>query len=215
MTTRLGCSCFLVVLIVPALLGQTPEKPAWKSLFDGRTLDGWKSSEFPGSGKVYVKDGAVYMEAGQPMTGITYARSDFPRLDYEVTLEGMKIEGDDFFATTTFPVGDDYCSLVVGGWGGGIVGLSSLNYLDASMNETTKNLEFAKNRWYPIRIRVTKNRIQAWISDEQVVDVDTTDKTISIRGECRRCRPFGIATYRTTGAVRNIKVRTLTEPDKP
>jgi len=215
MTTRLGCSCFLVVLIVPALLGQGQEKPAWKSLFDGRTLDGWKSSEFPGSGKVYVKDGAVYMEAGQPMTGITYACSDFPRMDYEVTLEGMKIEGDDFFATTTFPVGDDYCSLVVGGWGGGIVGLSSLNYLDASMNETTKNLEFAKNRWYPIRIRVTKNRIQAWISDEQVVDVDTTDKTISIRGECRRCRPFGIATYRTTGAVRNIKVRTLTEPDKP
>ena len=103
------------------------------------------------------------------MTGITYARNDFPRLDYEVRLEARKLRGDDFFATTTFPVGDDYCSLVVGGWGGGIVGLSSLNQLDASMNETTKNLEFAKERWYTIRIRVKSGRIQAWIDDEQVV----------------------------------------------
>lgn len=190
------------------------DKPTWKTLFDGRSLEGWKSSEFVGTGKVFLRNGAVVLEAGEPMTGITYAREDFPRIDYEVRLEARKLDGDDFFATTTFPVGEDYCSLVVGGWGGGIVGLSSLNQLDASMNETTKNMEFAKGRWYTIRIRVMKGRIQAWINNEQVVDADTTDKQISIRGECRRSRPFGIATYRTTGEVKNIQVRKLEESEK-
>lgn len=207
------------VLLMGSGLGLTggheaKDKPVWKTLFDGKSLDGWKSSEFPGSGKVLLRNGVVVLEAGEPMTGITYARDDFPRIDFEVQLEARKLQGDDFFATTTFPVGDDYCSLVVGGWGGGIVGLSSLNQLDASMNETTRNTEFAKERWYTIRIRVTKGRIQAWINDEQVVDADTTDKQISIRGECRRSRPFGIATYRTTGEIRAIKVRRLEDSEK-
>jgi hypothetical protein len=197
------------------LPGEEPkDKPTWKTLFDGKSLEGWKSSEFVGTGKVFLRKGVVVLEAGEPMTGITYARDDFPRIDYEVRLEARKLDGDDFFATTTFPVGEDYCSLVVGGWGGGIVGLSSLNQLDASMNETTKNMEFAKERWYTIRIRVMNGRIQAWINDEQVVDADTTDKQISIRGECRRSRPFGIATYRTTGEVKTIQVRKLSESEK-
>ena len=36
-----------------------PAKPAdegWESLFDGKTLDGWKDSEFGGGGVVKVKD---------------------------------------------------------------------------------------------------------------------------------------------------------------
>src|SRR5437899_12217134 len=47
------------------------------------------------------------------MTGVTWGRGGLPRMDYEVTLEGKKIAGDDFFCTTTFPVGDSFCSLVV------------------------------------------------------------------------------------------------------
>jgi hypothetical protein len=217
MTPRRGL-LLIVAMLLPIGAFQAPadepSKPKWKELFDGKSLEGWKSSEFFGSGKIVVQDGAILMQAGEPMTGVTYARDDFPKLDYEVSLEAKKVAGDDFFCTTTFPIGEDFCSLVVGGWGGTVVGLSSLNQLDASMNETTTSSEFARDRWYPVRIRVTRNRIQAWIGDERVVDVDTTDKVISIRGECRKSRPFGIATYRTTGAVRNIKLRPLTEAEK-
>jgi hypothetical protein len=190
------------------------DKAAGKALFDGKSLEGWKSADFGGEGKVHVKDGAVVMETGKPMTGLTYARTDFPKVDYEVSLEGKKLDGDDFFCTTTFPVGDSFCSLVVGGWGGRVVGLSSVNSADASENETSTHKEFKKDQWYRFRVRVTKDHIVAWIDEEKMVDLDTTDKKISIRIECNPCRPFGVATWRTAGAVRNIRVRALTEAEK-
>ena len=36
----------------------------------------------------------------------------------------------------------------------------------------------------------------------------------SIRAECELCKPFGVATWRTTGAVRDIRVRALTAEEK-
>jgi hypothetical protein len=190
------------------------DQPQGKALFDGRTLTNWAAADFADPGKVQVKDGAIVMEAGATMTGATYTGKDFPRTDYEVTFEGKKIDGDDFFCTATFPVGEDYCSLVVGGWGGTVVGLSSLNFMDASENETTTTKEFKHGQWYRVRVRVRPAEIQAWIDDEKLVDIDTTDRRISIRIECQACRPFGFATWKTTGAVRNVRVRPLTDAEK-
>jgi arylsulfatase A-like enzyme len=198
----------------PAPVKSEQKENAWKSLFDRKSLTGWKSANFGGEGEVRIKEGAVVMEQGNDMTGITYTRGDFPRTDYEVTLEGKKMAGNDFFCTTTFPVGDKYCSLVVGGWGGTVVGLSSIDFRDASENETGTFKEFKRDRWYRVRIRVTKDRITAWIDDKELVDLETKGKRISIRAECDLCRPFGIATWRTTGAVRDIRVRALTEAEK-
>jgi len=186
----------------------------WKKLSDGQTLTGWTKTDFGGEGQVHVKDGAVVMEKGQPMTGITYGKGDFPRMDYEVTLEAKRLSGRDFFCTTTFPVGDSYCSFVVGGWGGQTVGLSSIDGLDASENETSTSQEFKSDRWYRVRVRVTKHRIQAWIDKEQMIDVDTAGKKLSVRIECKPSRPFGVCTYDTAGAVRDIRVRALTEAEK-
>ena len=56
---------------------------------------------------------------------------------------------------------------------------------------------------------MTKTHIAAWIDDKQVVDLETKGRKISIRPECDLCKPFGIATWRTMGAVRDIRVRTL------
>ena len=186
----------------------------WKTLFDGKSLDGWKPSDFYGAGKIHVKEGVIVIEKGKIMNGVTYGRGDFPKMDYEVNLEGKKVEGDDFFCTTTFPVGDSFCSLVVGGWSGGVVGLSSIDSEDAAANETRKDMKFKDGQWYRIRIRVSQNRIESWIDREKVVDLDTKDRRISIRTECNASRPFGIATYETTGAVRNIRVHKLSEAEK-
>jgi hypothetical protein len=191
-----------------------PDKAGWKNLFDARSLDGWKAADYTDGGKVHVKDGAAVMEKGSRMTGLAYARADFPKVDYEVAFEGKKLDGDDFFCTTTFPVGNSFCSLVVGGWGGSIVGLSSLNSSDASENETSTRRDFARDRWYPVRIRVTGDRIVAWIDDDKVVDVGTEGKKVGIRVECAACKPFGFCTYNTAGAVRNIRIRPLTEAEK-
>jgi hypothetical protein len=217
----LGIAVALLALCVsPGIRGaQQPgkgekDKAKWKSLFDGKSLTGWKATNFGGEGDVAVRDGTVVMEQGNDMTGITYTRGDFPRVDYEVTLEGKRVAGSDFFCTTTFPVGDAYCSFVVGGWGGTVIGLSSLDERDASQNETGDFKEFKRDRWYRVRIRVTKDRIVTWINGAKVVDVATKGKKISIRPECELCRPFGIATWRTTGAVRDVRVRPLTADEK-
>ena len=79
----------------------------------------------------------------------------------------MRLDGSDFFCTTTFPVGKDYCSLVVGGWGGAVVGLSNVDYADASENATTKTMGFKDNQWYRVRIRVSDAAIEAWIDGQQ------------------------------------------------
>lgn len=190
------------------------DKPAWKALFDGKSLTGWKATNFGGEGDVNVKDGVIFMAVGNDMTGITYARDDFPKIDYEVTLEGKKIKGSDFFCTTTFPVGESHCSLVVGGWGGAVVGLSNIDGKDASENDTKSLQTFERDKWYRLQIRVSKEKIQAWIDDKQLVNLATKGKKITIRGECEPCTPFGIATWRTEGAVREIRLRPLTDEER-
>jgi hypothetical protein len=185
------------------------DKDGWKSLFDGKSLTGWKAADFRNAGKVEVKDGAIVMAKGANMSGAAYAGKDFPRIDYEVSFEGKRVAGDDFFCTTIFPVGDDFCSFVVGGWGGTIVGLSNVNSENASANVTTTTKEFENDKWYKMRLRVTKNHIRVWIDDDQVVDLETTDRRITLHGACEPCKPFGFATWKTTGAVRAVRVRAL------
>ncbi len=137
--------------------------------FRRKNLDGWKKTQFGGEGKVDVKDGMIVMEMGSMMTGITWA-GEVLRNNYGIRLEGMRLDGSDFFCTTTFPVGKDPCTLVVGGWGGGVVGLSNVDHEDASENATTKSMSFKNKQWYRVRLRVTDAAIEAWIDDEKLVD---------------------------------------------
>jgi hypothetical protein len=181
----------------------------WTSLFDGKTLDGWKKTKFGGEGEVSVEDGRIILGFGSDMTGIHTDRK-LPKINYEVELEAMRVDGSDFFCGFTFPVKDDPCSLIVGGWGGGVIGLSSLDRLDASENETTTYREFKNGTWYKIRLRVSDHRIQAWIDGKEMIDVDTTNRKISIRYEVEPSRPFGFATWQTTAALRGIRIRELT-----
>ncbi len=185
-----------------------PDPYAWKNLFDGKTLSGWKTPEFGGEGKVSVKDGAVIMEMGSAMTGITYT-GEVPRENYEFAWDGSRQDGSDFFATATFPVGKDECSLVTGGWGGMVVGISCIDYYDASDNPTTSFHNFKEKQWYKFRVRVTPAKIEAWIDNDHVVNQAREGHKITIRDEVDLCRPLGLSTWVTTGAVRDIRIRAL------
>ena len=208
--TTVFALCLGLLLVAKTGFSQAPnEKAEWKSLFDGKTLKGWKQSDFFKPGKSSVKDGAIILEKGTKMTGLTYDGKDFPKMNYEVSLESKRVDGRDFFCTTTFPVGDSFCSFVVGGWGGSVTGLSSIDGIDASENQTGQGIEYKNDQWYKIRIRVTDKRVEAWIDKEQTVDLDTSDVKLGIRIECNVSTPFGIASYDTVGAVKDIKVRNL------
>ncbi|NSW95311.1 MAG: DUF1080 domain-containing protein [Bacteroidales bacterium] len=175
-------------------------------MFNGNDLTGWEITNFGPQGPVYVSGDAIILGMGDGCTGITW-KKEFPEINYEVTLEAKRIDGNDFFCGITFPVAKSPCSLIIGGWGGTTVGLSSINGRDASENETTLLRRFEENRWYSIRLRVTTDSIRAWIDREPVVDLAIEDKVLSIRPEVELSKPFGIASWRTTGAVRNIVVK--------
>jgi hypothetical protein len=174
-------------------------------LFDGNSLKGWEITNFGPQGDVYVSGDKIILGMGDGCTGITW-KEEFPTVDYEVSLEAMRVDGNDFFCGMTFPVCKDPCSLIVGGWGGTVVGLSSINGLDASENETMQIKQFDKGRWYRIRLKVTGETIQAWIDDEIIIDFTIGDNNLSIRPEVELSKPFGIASWRTTAAIRNIRL---------
>ena len=181
-----------------------------ESLFDGKTLDQWELTEFGGEGDVSVEDGCILMEAGDPFTAINLPESyPLPTTNYELEFEAMKVEGSDFFGTVTFPVGDSFCSMVVGGWAGTVVGLSSIDGQDASENETRSVRKFQREQWYKIRVRVMPESIQGWIDDDQAFDQSIVGKEVSIRGEMIPCRPLGIANFYTIAKIKNIQLRRL------
>jgi hypothetical protein len=130
-------------------------------------------------------------------------------MNYEITLDAMKKDGSDFFCGLTFPVGKSHASLILGGWGGNLVGISSINGFDAANNETASAKEFKKGQWYKVTMRVTPKKLEAWIDEDKVVDLDTEDKEINTRADIDAAKPFGISTYQTTGAYKNIKIKKL------
>jgi hypothetical protein len=200
----------LTVGVSQLSFAEEKEAPAaeWKSLFDGKALGDWKSVDFGGEGEVAVKEGAIQLPAGNDMTGIVWTK-EFPKTNYELRWEATKVSGTDFFAAATFPVAEKHCTFVNGGWGGGLIGLSSLDGFDASENQTSGVFSFEKGKAYAFRVRVTPGRIGVWIDDKQVIDEGIEGKAIGVRWEMESCRPLGFASYATHGAVKKIEYREI------
>ena len=154
--------------------GKIPELPDgskpinWINLFNGKDLTGWKETDYAGRGNVKVKNGELHIENGLVITGVTFTnKTILPKTNYELEYEAKKVNGTDFFGLLTFPVGDSHASLVTGGWGGAVTGISSINSMDASENDTTVYLKFNKNQWYKFRLRVTPDNLSVWMTPKE------------------------------------------------
>ncbi|MFW6161856.1 MAG: 3-keto-disaccharide hydrolase [Planctomycetota bacterium] len=194
----------------PSVLS-TLEPGKWVALFNGKNMKGWRvveKYEFEMHGKIEVKDGEIRLGTGMPFSAITWT-GDFPLEGYEVELETKRTSGVDIFAGTTFPIGESHASFIVGGWGDTVVGISSVDHMNAAENETTVVQGFDNKKWYRFRIRVTKPKIEAWINDKQVVDLERKGHKFSLYGGTDAMVPFGIFTWQSESALRNIRFRRL------
>lgn len=221
---RVTIYCFALLCLSFSVLAAEEKKEeketgeyAWKPMFDGKTLDGWTVPQFGGDGEVRVKDGSIVIGQGAMMTGIKYEKL-FPTLDYEIQYEARRTQGTDFFAALTFPYRENFCTFINGGWGGSTVGLSCIDGMDASENQTGNFHSFRDNEWYLFRIIVMGAKIQVFVveetkekkkKEENLVDWEIGDKKLSLREETSLYKPLGICTWVSEGQLRNIKYRKL------
>lgn len=203
-------AAFLTIALALTLHADAPKEFI---LFDGKSLDNWQSVDCGGSGKVEIEDGEMRIGTGESLSGVIYKKAaDLPHMNYEITLEGKRLEGSDFFCGLTFPVGNlkTSATLVLGGWGGTVTGISSIDGMDAAENSTGHYRRFQDKKWYSVKVRVEPERIQVWVNNENIIDVDTKDKKIGVRpGPIEEYLPLSLTTYQTTAAIKNIKVTPL------
>ncbi|GIW99802.1 MAG: hypothetical protein KatS3mg111_3135 [Pirellulaceae bacterium] len=186
-----------------------PDKEGWRPLLPPQGLSGWEITDYGERGVVRRDGEQLIIEAGDPLNGITYLGKDFPKENFEIYLEASRLEGRDFFCGLTFPVGEEFCSLIAGGWGGTIVGLSSVDGFDASENATTTAEDFENDRWYRFLVRVDDEYVRVWIDGEEFFRQEREGHEFSTRIEVYANQPLGLATFMTKAAVRNFRWRPL------
>ena len=188
----------------------TKSIPDDKVLFDGVSLDHWQVIDYEGHGAISIADSCIIIGKGEFISGIRWTEY-FPKTNYEVTLYAKRVDGNDFFCGMTFPVKESFLTLVLGGWGGSLCGLSCIDGYDAANNFTGKIFYFGTGAWWPVRLRVTDKKIEAWVEQDKIVDFTIGNSSLSLRLEVESSVPFGITTYKTTGALRDIKLQMISE----
>ncbi|MEM1443570.1 MAG: family 16 glycoside hydrolase [Verrucomicrobiota bacterium] len=199
----------------PEAIESKEEDPGEISLFNGKDLGEWEITRFGGEGDVFVdEEGNLELGFGAVMTGVNWGGEPPSLSNYEIEFEAMKLDGYDFFCALTFPVKESHATYVLGGWGGGVVGISSVDDLNASENETMNIEGFENDRWYRIMVRVTDDKLEAWLDDDKMVNLPLKDRKISLLpGDIELSVPIGIASFQTRSQFRNIVWRNLAEAE--
>jgi hypothetical protein len=195
-------------LWLAACAAPPPTAGPWHDLFDGASLGAFVVTDFGGQGAVEVHDGRLHLGIGSPLTGVTWSGA-LPTSDYELEVVAAREQGNDFFCGVTFPVGDAHLTLVLGGWGGAVCGLSSLDGDDAAHNATRTLRTFTTGRDYRATLLVRGDRVAASVDGEALCAIDPRQHTLGLRPEVTLSRPLGLATFATAAAIRTVRWRAL------
>lgn len=202
-------------LLAVTLAGCKPNTPAPTLPHEWRLLEppwaaAWQKARIPDGGGIEVDQGELVLAAGQPMTGAKFSAwqaPEFPGTNYAISYEAMRVEGEDFFGTVTFPVASHaaHASFILGGWGGTVTGISSIDFSDANENQTHGEMPFVNNRWYRVRLEVRPDDLRVWVDDRPMVNTMIKGHKVSLRsGFIDQCIPFGFASYGSKARIRNL-----------
>lgn len=194
-----------------AACATAPREPAWHELFDGRTLEGFAVTDFGGQGEVEVKHGRLCLGMGSPLTGVTWT-GPVPAGDYELEITARRELGNDFFCGLTFPVGGEHLTLVLGGWGGTLCGLSSLDGNDAANNDTRTLRRFDADRDYTANVTVRAASVACTLDGQTLCAIDPRRHRLGLRPEVQLSRPLGVASFATATAITRLRWRELPAP---
>ncbi|MET0718178.1 MAG: DUF1080 domain-containing protein [Pseudoxanthomonas sp.] len=212
MYIRLLGACMLALAGCAGTHAAKPTGRDWQSLFDGRTLAGWRASEAPGS--FDVRDGAIVVRG--PRSHLYYdgvvEHHDFR--DFELQLEVMTSPGANsgvYFHTAWQDEGwpaKGYEVQVNNSQSdpkrtGGLYGVAD-NYQAPA----------ADNGWFTLRIRVEGRRVRTFVDDKPIVDYtqpEQPERPADMPGRVLSSGTFALQAHDPDSEVRyrNIKVRPL------
>lgn len=201
--TRLRAIAAVCSLLVPACT--TPESTPFVAI---DLATSFRPFVFGGDGTTRATSNELVLEPGAPLTGGTFA-VELPRDGYEVAFRAARLSGIDFFCGLTFPTARGELTLVLGGWGGTVCGLSSLDGEDASSNETRTLRHFKNGVDAAVRVRVEGDDVRVFVDEQQFLAASLRDREMSVRAEVEPCRPFGFCCYLTTARIADLRWRPL------
>lgn len=174
-------------------------------------LRGWLIAErydFSDRGEVHCDGKVLSMGAGSPATGLSY-QGPLPSDTYRLTWQARRTKGSDFFSGVTFPIRGSFATLIVGGWGGGVVGVSNIDNMSAVENESTQYLEFENDRWYRFELTVGKKTLAFKIDDEVYFDLKHDTHKYSVWWEQEQMTPLGIANWHTASEIKELQITAI------
>jgi formylglycine-generating enzyme required for sulfatase activity len=193
----------------PKAAAKELKSAAWESLFDGKSLRGWTAVGRARPPAV-AQEGQMFIGLEYSICGIAW-QGDFPKLNYEVTLDVMSLAERSGFCNIVFPIGDlETCWVFCKGQNANHAALSLAHDAYFPNDEAAQTVDIQNGRWYPIRIRVTEDRVEGWMDDVKKFDLPRAKMAFSLHNEFQQClMPFGIGTWYAQGALRNIQLRRL------
>ena len=189
-----------------------PARHDWQSLFDGKTLTGWRASEAPGSFE--VRDGAIVVRGPRSHLYYLGAVGDHDFRNFELQLEVMTRPGANsgvYFHTAWQDEGwpaKGYEVQVNNSQSdpkrtGGLYAIED-NYQAPAKDDV----------WFTLRIRVEGRRVRTFVEDKLIVDYtqpEQPERPADMQGRVLSSGTFALQAHDPDSEVRyrNIKVRLL------
>lgn len=183
----------------------------WIDLSPHLMPEAWQATSFGGEGEIEFLADAVELGFGSPLTGLHWA-GDLPLGPaYQLEVEASRIDGTDFFCGLNFPIGESAATVVLGGWGGALCGLSCIDGLDASMNATRSFQSFEPGESVRLRVEVSARQVRAWLDEEPLFVIERGGAQFELRTEVTPGGRLGISSFQTRARIHAVRWRALKE----